>query len=617
MHRSPDIRKKKEFNLRLWLTDFPQQFLASFRYIPRSLHLAWQVSVPMSMGITALTLISAALPLGVAYAGKHIIDAVVARLVSEAAWWVGAELLLIIVQSLVLRALFLLRSLLGAKLGLRVNVMILEKAQTLELRHFEDPEFYDQLTRARREASTTPVTMVTETLQLMQNLLTLCGYIGILVSYSGWMVCGLLLAALPATVSEMRFSNTAFRMRNWRSPDARKLNYVEYVLANDDHVKEVKIFGLSRMLLERYRSLGERFYGEDRDLAVRRSAWAYGLSLLATGAFYGCYLYMGLAAARGILTLGNLTLYVVAFRQGQQSFQSCLTAVGSMYEGNLYMSNLFSFLSISTVTHTKAEPTPDILPPLERSQGIVFENVGFRYPGREAWALREVSLKIPAGESLALVGQNGAGKSTFIKLLCRLYDPSEGRILLDGVDLRAWDPEILRGRMAVVFQDFNQYHFTFSENVAVGSVAHLEDQSRIGRAVNRGGAEEVLQGLAQGLQTPLGRWFNDGVELSGGQWQKVALARAFMREEADILVLDEPTAALDAEAEHRVFERFRTLTQGKTCILISHRFPTVRMADHIVVIEEGRILEQGSHDALVKAGGRYAALFALQAKGYR
>ena len=588
--------------------------LNPFKHTIPSVRLAWAVSMPMCIGITILTLISAALPLGVAFAGKRIIDAVVARAVPLATWWVVAELVLIIAQAGVQRALFLTRSLLGAKLGLHVNVMILEKAQTLELRHFEDPEFYDQLTRARREASTTPVTMVTETLQLLQNVLTLVGYVSMLLVYSRWAVFGLLLAAIPATVSEMRFSNAAFRMRNWRSPDARKLNYVEYVLANDDHVKEVKVFGLSRMLLDRYRALGERFYRQDRDLSVSRSAWAYLLSLLAIGAFYACYLLMALAAAAGRLTLGNLTLYVVAFRQGQQAFQSCLTAVGNMYEGNLYMSNLFQFLAIPTRTESAAATVGQV--PQGDGSGITFENVGFQYPGRQDWALRHISLHIPRAESLALVGQNGAGKTTFIKLLCRLYDPSEGRILLDGVDLKLWQSEALRQRMSVIFQDFNQYHFTFSENVGVGAVDHISDEPRIKRAVSSGGAEEVLSDLAQGLQTPLGRWFNDGVELSGGQWQKIGLSRAFMREEADILVLDEPTAALDAEAEHKVFERFRTLTRGKTSILISHRFPTVRMADRIVVIEHGRLLEQGSHDELVKANGRYAALFALQAKGY-
>ncbi|HZX43808.1 MAG TPA: ABC transporter ATP-binding protein, partial [Myxococcaceae bacterium] len=407
----------------------------------------------------------------------------------------------------------------------------------------------------------------------------------------------------------------AFRLRNWRSPESRRLMYLEYVLANDEHAKEVKLFGLGPMLLDRYRSLGERFYLEDRKLAVQRAGWGTGLSLVGTGAFYVCYALMAVATAAGRLTLGLMTLYIVAFRQGQQAFQSILTAIGGMYEDNLYMSNLFEYLAI---------PTGRPLPPPElaalasgEEQGVRFEDVGFRYPGAEGWALRHVSLFIPRGQSLALVGQNGAGKTTFIKLLTRLYEPTEGRILLDGRDLRTWDEETLRRRIGVIFQDFNQYQFRFRENVGFGSVEHAEDVERLERAVGRGGADEVLKTLPAGLETPLGRWFKEGTELSGGQWQKVALARAFMREEADILVLDEPTAALDAEAEHAIFERFRQLARGRTTLLISHRFSTVRRADRIVVIEQGRIVEQGSHEELLALDGRYAHLFTLQAKGYQ
>jgi ATP-binding cassette subfamily B protein len=321
---------------------------------------------------------------------------------------------------------------------------------------------------------------------------------------------------------------------------------------------------------------------------------------------------MAIGAAAKRLTLGELTLYVVAFRQGQQAFQASLAAIGSLYEDGLYMSNLFSYLGVETrPARLLAEG------PMREEEGVRFEHVGFQYPGSERWALRDVSIFIPRGQSLALVGQNGAGKTTFIKLMTRLYEPTEGRVLLDGRDLRSWDLETLRRRVGVIFQDFNEYQLEVRENVGFGSVEHVEDAPRVERAVDRGGAADLVKTLGKGLETQLGRWFKDGVELSGGQWQKIALARAFMREEADILVLDEPTAALDAEAEHAVFERFRALTQGRTTILISHRFPTVRMADRIVVLEEGRIVEEGTHGDLVAAGARYAQLFSLQAQGYR
>jgi ATP-binding cassette subfamily B protein len=587
----------------------------SFAHTPRTLGLVWRSSPRGTLALGALTLAAALLPLGVAWVGKAIVDAVVARSPAQALRWVLIELGLVAAQTLVLRGLVLTRQLLGARLGIDVNVLILEKALTLELRHFEDPEFYDRLTRARREAGSRPLSVVTESFQLVQNAVTLAGYAALLLRFSGVAVLVLILAAVPATVVEMRFSASAFRMRNWRSPEARRMNYLEYVLANDGHAKEVQLLGLGPVLLDRFKALGESFFAEDRALARRRAAWAAGLTLLAALAFYGAYVVMAMAAARGALALGDMVLCVAALRQGQQAFQAILTAIGGMYEDNLYMSNLFTYLAFEPAAPAPVLALAPALAPAPAS-GIRFENVGFRYPGQEKWALRGIDLFIPAGQSLALVGHNGAGKTTFIKLLTRLYEPTEGRVLLDGRDLRDWDAEALRRRLGVVFQDFNQYQLKLRDNIGLGSVEHRDDEARIGRAAAQGGADDVLRGVPGGLDAQLGRWFKDGVELSGGQWQKIALSRAFMREEADILVLDEPTAALDAVAEHAVFERFRALAEGRTTLLISHRFPTVRMADRIVVIEGGTLLEEGTHDELVALGGRYAELFALQAKGY-
>ena len=588
--------------------------------MPRTLGLVWRSSRAGTLALLALTLVSALFPLAIAYVGKAIVDAVVARSADRALRLVLLELGLVAGQTAITRALGLVRGLLGARLSIDINVAILDKALTLPLAGFEDAELYDKLTRARREASSRPLSVVTETFQLVQNAITLVGYAYLLYRWSGLALVALVAAAIPATVVEMKFSAAAFRIRNWRSPETRRMSYLEYVLANDDHAKEVKAFGLGPVLLDRYRALGEAFYAEDRKLAVRRAAWAFALSLLATGAFYGAYVAMALAAARGALSLGDMVLYVAAFRQGQQAFQAILTAVGGMYEDNLYMSNLFAYLSFE-VTPPRAAPALEAeaeaaREPRPAEAGIRFEGVGFRYPGQEKWALSKIDLFVPAGESLALVGHNGAGKTTFIKLLTRLYEPTEGRILLDGRDLRDWEAEALRRRVGVVFQDFNQYQLKLRDNVGLGSVEHREDEERIKRAAARGGADEIIEGVPGGLDAQLGRWFKEGVELSGGQWQKIALSRAFMREEADILVLDEPTAALDAEAEHAVFERFRALAEGRTSILISHRFPTVRMADRIVVIEGGRLLEQGTHEELCALGGRYAELFTLQAKGY-
>lgn len=586
----------------------------SFEQVPRTLSLVWRTSRAASVAIAALTVAGAFLPLALAYGGKRTIDAVVDGHREATLYWVGFELVVVVLQALVMRLQGLVRTLLGSRLSIDVNVAILEKAVTLELRHFEDPEFYDRLTRARREASSRPLAVVTDTFGLIQSVLTLGGYVVLLVQFSWLAVGGLVVAALPATIAEMRFAAAYYRMRNRRAPETRRLNYLEHVLANDGHVKEVKLFGLGPTILARYRALGEEVHAEDKALSIKRAVWGYLLSLVATGTFYGCYAVLAVAAALKELTLGDLTLYVVAFRSGQQAFQAILGGISGMYEHNLYMTNLFGYLD-GPEGRPPAAPAPGVA--ATPGTGITFEKVGFRYPGQQTWAVRGLDLVIPPGQSLALVGHNGSGKTTIVKLLTGLYEPTEGRVLLDGQDLRTIDKDALRRRIAVLFQDFNQYQLTLRENVGFGSVAHLGDEGRTRRALEQGGATDVAAGLPSGLDTALGRWFKqEGVELSGGQWQRVALARAFMREEADILVLDEPTAALDAEAEQAVYERFRALAKGRTTVLISHRFPTVRAADRILVLEGGEVVEQGSHAELLAQDGTYARLFRLQAAGY-
>ncbi len=593
----------------------------SLRHSGRALGLVWRSAPGGVVALATLTLVAAALPPFVAYIGKLIIDAVIAASsvahlghapLSRAVRLVALELGAVAAMAGCERVLALVRQVVGLRLGIDINVRILEKAERLALRHFEDAEFYDKLTRARREASSRPLSLISSNFQVVRHGLTLAGYTVLLLGFSGWMALAVLAATIPAFVAEARFSGAAFRLRNWRSPESRRLTYLEYVLANDEHAKEVKLFGLGPLLLGRYKQLAETFFADDRRLAVRRTVWGYALSLLSTAVFYGCYALIVAAAVRGRLSLGEMTMYLVAFRQGQQSFQAVLSAVGSMYEDTLYMSNLFDYFAIETDAPKAVGP----LGAVRAEEGIRFDNVGFKYPGSDSWALRGVNVFVPKGQSLALVGQNGAGKTTFIKLLAGLYQPTEGRVLLDGRDLPAWEEAALRARIGVIFQDFNEYQLALRENVGFGSVDHLGDDLRVERAVEQGGAKELVAGFGAGLETQLGRWFREGVELSGGQWQKVALARAFMREEADILILDEPTAALDAEAEHAVFQRFKALAAGRTTILISHRFPTVRMADRILVIESGAVSEDGSHAELLAAGRRYAHLFGLQAAGY-
>jgi ATP-binding cassette subfamily B protein len=571
------------------------------------------------MAMVVSTLAGALFPLGTAWAGKRIVDAVVERSTRGTLPWVAAEFAFVAALALQQNAQTYVAQVVSGRLAVDVNMAILTKAIGLSLEHFEDPEYYDKLTRARREASSRPLSVVRDSLSLLNSILSLTGYAALLVAFSPWAALVLVAATLPATIAEMRSARLSYHLRNHRSPDTRRLNYLEYVLANDEHAKEVKLFGLGTPLLKRYKAIAESLFEEDKGVAIRATV-ARLLTLLGTGAFYGAYAVMALLAAKGRITLGDMTLYVVAFRQGQGSFQSLLRSIGGIYEHNLYMSNLFEFLALEASSRDGGRlvaSVPDQTAPHDDDGFVVFENVGFRYADQVDWALRGIHLRLRRGESVALVGENGAGKTTLVKLLTRLYEPTEGRILVGGRDLRAWEPDELRARFGVIFQDFNQYQLTARENVGFGSFPHLEDEGRIRRAVELGGASEVVTALKQGLLTGLGRWFKEGTELSGGQWQKIALARAFMREQADILILDEPTAALDAEAEHRVFERFRALAEGRTTIVISHRFPTVRMADRIVVLEKGHIVEQGTHAELVASKGKYARMFELQASGYR
>jgi ATP-binding cassette subfamily B protein len=525
---------------------------------------------------------------------------------------VGIEGLLVAALAGVQRGISLCQSLLRAQLGQRVNVMILEKALTLELAHFEDSEFYDKLTRARREASSRPLSLIMRTFGLAQNGVSLISYGTLLAHFSPWAVVILVVAGLPAFMAETRFSGAAFRLFLWRSPETRMQLYLETVLAREDHAKEVKLFGLGPLFLERYRAIFRKIYKEDRDLAIRRDTWGFLLGLIATATLYGAYVWVALATIAARITLGQMTMYVMLFRQGQAAVSASLSAIGGMYEDNLYLATLYEYLE-TPVENLKGAVVGGPRP----QDGIRFINVGFSYPGSESPVLVDVNLHIRPGESLALVGSNGSGKTTLIKLLTRLYVPTTGSITLDGQDLREWDEATLRQRIGVIFQDFARYQLMVGENIGAGDVQHFEDEAHWREAAEKGLAAPMIESLPQGYHTPLGKWFNQGRELSGGEWQKVALSRAFMRSQADILVLDEPTAAMDAAAEASIYEHFRTLTKGRIAILISHRFSTARMADQIVVLQEGRIVERGSHEELMETNKLYAQLFQLQARGYQ
>ena len=612
--------KKKNNELPAWksLKKLFHKSFTIFRYGGKALELVWSTSQILTMAIALFTVINGLLPAAIAYIGKLIVDSVV--LASQngltndrylALKYVGIEAIALIVLAASQKGLTVSQSLLRVLLGQRVNVLILEKALTLDLAHFEDSEFYDKMSQARSQASSRPLSLISRIFGLGQSALTLLTFSGLLLHFSIWAVVVLVIAAIPSFIAETRFSEHAFRLFRWRSPETRQQHYLETLLAREDYAKEVQLYQLGEMLLQRYRDIFDRLYKEDRNLTVLKGVWGYLLGLLSTIAFYGAYTWMVIEAIAGKISLGEMTMYLVVFRQGQSTFASALTSIGGMYEDNLYLANLYEFLE-QPVPQSAGKITEGII-----ADGIRFENVSFCYPESQEPVLKDISLHLQHGEKLAIVGENGSGKTTLIKLLTRLYVPTHGRILLDGIDLNDWDIDVLRKRIGVIFQNFVQYQFTVGENVGVGDVKNFDDQQEWEVAAEKGMAKPFINNMPQGFGTQLGKWFKGGQELSGGQWQKIALSRAFMRSQADILVLDEPTAAMDAEAEMSIFNHFRALTKNQMVVLISHRFSTVRMADKIIVMANGKIIEQGSHEQLLAVNGRYAHLFALQAEGYK
>ncbi len=597
---------------------FFRRALGVFAYSRRALELVWTTSRALTLTLAALTVLAGILPALIAWIGQLIVDAVVAAMNASEPDVAGVLRLIVYEAAVVVavaacqRGISASQSILRALLGQRVNVMILEKALTLQLTHFEDSEFYDKLTQARREASSRPLSLVNRTFGLLQNLLSLGSYAVLLVAFSPWAVVVLIVAGLPSFFAEAKFSGDAFRLFRWRSPDTRMQLYLETVIAREDGVKEVKLFQLGPRLLQRYRDIFTKLFREDRRLTLRRDGWGFVLGLFSSAAFYGAYAWIVLATVAKEITLGAMTMYLMLFRQGQSAVGAILAAISGMYEDNLYISNLYEYLEQPVIARSgTAQAGPD------PSRGIELEHVSFRYPGADGLALDDVSINVRPGESLALVGENGSGKTTLIKLLTRLYEPTGGRILLDGLDLREWDIDALRRRIGVIFQDFGRYQFSVGENIGAGDVRYFEDESRWREAADKGMAAPFIDDLPDRYGTQLGRWFKSGRELSGGQWQKIALSRAFMRSDADILVLDEPTAAMDAASEAAIFDHFQRLRDKRMVILISHRFSTVRAADTIVVMRHGRIEERGDHAALMAADGQYAQLFRLQARGYQ
>jgi ATP-binding cassette subfamily B protein len=593
--------------------------LQAFRLIPRFLKLVWETRPLVAAILVFLHLLAAFGPLVMLWVAKLIVDLVVANIgnpdppLERLAWLVVLELGLALLMDVVGRASMLLQSLLGDLFSNRMSVRLMEHAATLDLEHFEDPEFYDHLDRARRQ-TVGRIGLVSVLLGNAQSILTVAMISGALIAFNPWLFLLFILAMVPSFLGETRFARLSYSLLYSSTPERRQLDYLRIVASSDATAKEVKLFGLSDFFVRRYAELADVYYRRNRSLAVRRAVFGGALSAFNSLFYYVAYAYIVWQAVLGIITVGTLTFLTASFRRSRDMIQKIQMSSADVYEQCLFLRDLFTFLEMRP--RIPAPPGGGRPVPVPIREGIRFEDVGFRYPGSDRWALRHVTFELRPGERMALVGENGAGKTTLVKLLTRLYSPTEGRVLLDGVDLQEYDFDTLRRAVGVIFQDFVRYDMTARENIAAGRIDALDDQARIEDAAGKSLASLVVGKLEHGYDQVLGRRFEGGVNLSGGEWQKVALARAYMRD-AQILVLDEPTAALDARAEYEVFERFSELTEARMAVLISHRFSTVRMADRVLVIENGAIAESGSHEELLLLGGRYSELFQLQAAGYR
>jgi ATP-binding cassette subfamily B protein len=596
--------------------------LSALQYVPPLVRLVFQTHRGYTVAILVLRAIRSLIPVAVLWVGKLIIDGVIAAAATAHAggvpdWWhigglVGLELGIAVVGEGLARLSSLLESLLGDLFANRLSVRLMKHAATLDLAQFEDAEVYDHLERARRQ-TVGRVGLFTMLLGTAQDLITLVSLASVLLLQLPWLLLLLTVAVLPAFLGEAHFASLGYSLLFQWTPERRLLDYLRYMGASDESAKEVKLFGLSDFLVGRYAKLSEKFYQENKNLAVRRNLVSTLLVTIGTLGYYGAYAVIIYRTVMGDFTIGTLTFLAGSFRQSRGLIQSVLISLSSIYEQSLYLSDLFTFFDVQPSVVSKPGARP-VSRPLQA--GFRFENVGFRYPGSQRWAVRGLSFAFEPHERIALVGENGAGKTTLVKLLARLYDPDEGRILLDGVDLRDYDLDSLRRNIGIIFQDFVRYDFILRENIGVSQIEALGDDARIREAATRSLADSVVQRVPQGYDQMLGKRFDNGVELSGGEWQKVALARAYMRV-AQVFILDEPTAALDARAEYEVFLRFAELTKGRMAVLISHRFSTVRMADRILVLKGGELVDDGTHEELVARGGLYAELFSLQAAGYR
>jgi ATP-binding cassette subfamily B protein len=593
----------------------------TWRSLVRVFGLVWSTSPRLTLSLAVVTLLQSVIPAAQVWLAGQLIDEVVAAMrrgggdsqAGPVVVLAVAQLALFLAASLLQTLGNISQQLLQEQLAIHVQLLIMEHANTLDLADFENAAYYDQLQQAQKESANRPVAMVAGVFSLIRTAITFGTMIALLLALSPWVAAAALLSPIPAFISGSRYGWWGFQLMRRQSPVRRLMSYFTTLLTTDEFNKEIKLFTLGDHFIARYRTIAGEYYEDTRRLLVRRYLSGFGWGALTIVASSGTFLYVAVLAIRGTISLGSLTVFTQAAQQVQNAFQGLLGGVQGIYEHGLYLTTLYDLLDRQPVIHAPANPIPVRIP---FEQGIEFRHVTYRYPGKETPALDDVSFIIAPGETIALVGRNGAGKSTVVKLLGRLYDPESGQILIDGHDIREYDPRELRRQFGLMFQDYAAYQLSARENIGVGGVERIADTGAIATAAVRGGADDVIARLPRGYDTTLGKWFEGGHQLSGGEWQKVALARAFMRD-AQILILDEPTAALDAQAEHDLFNRIKALARGKMALFISHRFSTTRMADRILVLDHGRLVEQGTHQGLMALGGQYAALFELQASSYR
>lgn len=593
--------------------------MAAMQNLPRFFRMVWQTSPALTIANALLRIFKSAMPVAILFVGKLIIDEVVLLSTSQGnmsqtyLWQlVAAEFGLAILSDALNRAISLVDSLLGALFSNHTSIKIMEHASTLDLDQFEDSAFYDKLERARQQTVGRTI-LLSQVLTQVQDVVTMIFLAVGLMTFNPWLILLLIVAIVPAFMGESYFNDRSYALTRGQTPERRELDYVRYLGASDETAKEVKIFNLSGFLINKFRSLSDKFYRDNKKLTIRRSMWGTIFAIIGSAGYYIAYIVMIFRTAGGQLSIGDLTFLAGSFRQLRSLLEGILNRFTSVSQGAIYLRDFFDFFEIEPRIHNPENALPF---PRPIKHGFEFRNVGFRYTNSERWANRHLSFTLSAGEKLALVGENGAGKTTLVKLMVRLYDPVEGQILLDGVDLREYDLNELRMNMGIIFQDYLRYQMSLAQNIAVGNITEETNRSLIEQAAEKSLADLLARKLPGQYDQALGRRFNNGVELSGGEWQKIALARAYMKD-AQLLILDEPTSALDARAEYEVFQRFADLTAGKSAVLISHRFSTVRMADRILVLEKGELIEAGSHEELLLLGGRYSELFQLQAQGYR